>query len=88
MSCASVSVTRMPCSASSIAGASTCSNVIVPQRSSSTYQASTTPGVVADRSVSLTGISPFIFSRYQSMVASLGAVPAALIEKACFARAS
>ena len=39
-----------PCSAMSIAGCSTCANVIVPQRSSSVNQASTTPGTVAESS--------------------------------------
>ena len=71
-----------PFSAMSIAGCSTCAKVIVPQRSSSVYQASTTPGTVPESSVSSTGILPCWFCLYHSMVASLGAVPSALSEHA------
>src|SRR5205807_9206464 len=41
---AAASLRGNPCSASSIAGRSTCAKLIVPQRSSKMYQASTTPG--------------------------------------------
>ena len=46
------------------------------------------PGSEAESSVSLAGILPPAFFLYQSMVASLGAVPSALIEITCLERAS
>src|SRR5438034_3869126 len=77
-----------PFSAVSIAGCSTCANVIVPQRSSSVYQASTTPGTVPESSVSLCGSFPPRFFWYHSIVASRGAVPSALMDTTAFALAS
>jgi hypothetical protein len=64
-----------PFSATSIAGCRTCANDIVPQRSSSRYHASTTPGTVPDSSVSLCGSLPSRFFLYQSMVASFWRSP-------------
>ena len=77
-----------PFSAISIAGCSTCAKFIVPQRSSSMYHASTTPGTVPERSVSLCGSLPSRFFWYHSIVASFGAVPSALIETTVLAFAS
>jgi hypothetical protein len=77
-----------PFSAISIAGCSTCANDIVPQRSSSRYHASTTPGTVPESSESLSGSLPSRFFLYHSIVASFGAVPSALIDTTVFAFAS
>jgi hypothetical protein len=77
-----------PFSAMSMAGCSTCANVIVPHRSSSVYQASTTPGTVPESSVSLSGSFPPRFFWYHSMVASFGAVPSALMDTTVFVLAS
>ncbi len=88
MAAARRSLRGNPCSAISMAGASTCANVIVPQRSSSVYQASTTPGTVPASSPSLSGSSPLLCSLYHSIVASFGAVPSALSEMTLLARAS
>jgi hypothetical protein len=71
-----------------MARSSTCANVIVPQRSSMMYQASMTAGSDAESRPSLFGIRPPLFLLYQSIVASLGAVPSALIEWTFFSRAS
>ena len=60
----------------------------MPQRSSSVYHASTTPGTVPESKLSLTGSLPPLCSLYQSMVASFGAVPSALIETTVLAFAS
>ena len=76
----SPSLTGNPSAATAIARRSTCSNDIVPQRSSRMYQASTTPGVDAASSPSLRGSSALLCSSYHSIVASFGAIPSALIE--------
>src|SRR5262245_5859046 len=73
-----------PFSATSIACSSTWAKLIVPQRSSRMYHASITPGSDAQSSPSLLGILPPLFLLYQSIVASFGAVPSALIEYTCF----
>jgi len=52
------------------------------------YQASTTPGTVAESRESSTGILPPLWVLYQSMVASLGAVPSAFKENTFLALAS
>ena len=77
-----------PFSARSMAGWSTCSKLIVPQRSSRMYHASTTPGSPPDSSPSLFGILLSLFFSYHSMVASLGARGSALMESTFFSRAS
>ena len=77
-----------PFSASSMADWSTCSKLIVPQRSSIKYQASTTPGKPPESNPSLSGIFPPLFFSYHSMVASLGARGSALTEYTFFSRAT
>src|SRR5262249_15235066 len=84
---ASPSPIGKPFSATSIACSSTWAKVIVPQRSSRTYHASITPGSDAQSSPSLLGILPPLFLLYQSIVASFGAVPSALIEYTRFSPA-
>src|SRR5216683_7210982 len=77
-----------PRSASSIAGASSSPNDLVPQRDSRTYQASTTPGTVPANNESLEGSRPDWLVLYHSIVASFGAVPSAFTENTFFCLAS
>ena len=69
------SPTGKPFSARSIASESTWAKVIVPQRSSRMYQASTQPGTVPESNESFTGSWPPLCSLYHSIVARRGAVP-------------
>ena len=71
MALASSSLIGNP-SASSMVGCRTSAKLIVPQRDSTVYQASTEVGTVAESSESFSGISPWLFFMYHSMVASLG----------------
>ena len=71
-----------------MAGASNSAKLLVPQRESRMYQASTTPGTVPASSESSTGILPPWLALYHSMVASFGAVPSALSESTFFCLAS
>src|SRR5215510_3056863 len=81
------SPTGKPFSATSMACSSTWAKVMVPQRSSRTYHASITPGSDAHKRPSLLGILPPLFLLYHSIVASLGAVPSALIAYTFFSPA-
>jgi hypothetical protein len=62
-----------PCAAYSIARAATCSNVIVPHRSSTVSAACTAPGTTAGSRPMPCIVLPR--ERYQSMVAAFGAQP-------------
>src|SRR5438132_14271457 len=77
-----------PFSAISMACSRTFSKLIVPQRSSRMYQASTVPGIDPERRPSLVGILPPLFLLYHSVVASFGAGVLALLGYGCLVFAS
>src|SRR5438128_12463684 len=72
-----------PFSATSMACSRTFSKLIVPQRSSRRYQASTVPGIDPERRPALVGLLPRLFLLYHSIVASLGAGALALVDYGC-----
>src|SRR5207247_10362580 len=77
-----------PFSAVSMACSRSFSKLIVAERSSRMYQASTVPGMDPERRPSLVGILPPLFLLYHSMVASFGAGASALMEYGCLVFAS
>src|SRR5579884_1868425 len=81
------SLTANPRSASSIAGANSGSSGIVPHRSNIASSASSTVGVEAASTPSLTGILPPACVSNHSIVAIRGAFPAALIDTTLRSRA-